>query len=288
MKEGHSRHLAHLDCVYVFEQRSGTSESDVQEYKILGTGTHYDHHPVTLSLQLEQPRARTPKWKMSTRYLKKVKPSISRIWAAQAPEAPFFMKICHVIRFYRKYCLDKAVEFRREEEFERHELARVTAQLQEAPTDEPTQQLHTLLRDRVHWFESQKVAGQRVCARMRWKFFDDTVAKEFFNAVKERPQTSVITELEDESGVLVSDRAEVERVCVSFYSKLYTVEESSREIAAAQEETLAKLSPRLTDDMRCKLARPLTKPELQRACKPMAKNKSPGPDGIAIKFFQLY
>jgi hypothetical protein len=49
----------------------------------------------------------------------------------------------------------------------------------------------------------------------------DLVSKEFFLAVKERPQTANIASLLDTNGQWVTDRAGIERTVLAFYSNLY-------------------------------------------------------------------
>lgn len=52
---------------------------------------------------------------MNTNHFEEAKEQIQQIWSFQPKVATFITKMCKVIRFYKGFCKDKAIEFWREE-----------------------------------------------------------------------------------------------------------------------------------------------------------------------------
>jgi hypothetical protein len=103
--------MAKLDRFYSF--RDPGTPITATEYVILGDSSLSDHLPVYRSLQLAQTSKRQSPYVMSTYSLKEktVKKSITRIWMEHA-RLGFFGKLRRYMRFYKKYCLEKAAEKR--------------------------------------------------------------------------------------------------------------------------------------------------------------------------------
>lgn len=80
------------------------------------------------------------------------------------------------------------------------------------------------------------------------------MTKELFNAVKKRPLISVISKLEDELGLVVTKKGEVEQFCVQFYSKQLTTKIITLEVVTYQAERIVESKPRFTSDMQQELA----------------------------------
>jgi hypothetical protein len=74
------------------------------------------------------------------------------------------------------------------------------------------------------------MARQRIRAILRWKQKDYIITKEFFAAIKPKPNKVGISTFKDDVGVIATSQIKMERICYNFYSKFYkTHERSSRE-----------------------------------------------------------
>ena len=70
-----------------------------------------------------------------------------------------------------------------------------------------------------------------------------------------------------------------------FYEKLYTPEPTNE---TDQQWLLNQLSQSLTEQHKALCDSPITATEVTHAIKDIAKNKSPGPDGIVIEFYKHF
>ena len=95
------RVLMRLDRVYAF---APDNNQFFQNYKIHGNGSLFDHCPISILVQLGPELQRPSRWKMSTYYLKELKPRLKELWEAQPSEATFFRKLKCTVKFYREYC----------------------------------------------------------------------------------------------------------------------------------------------------------------------------------------
>jgi len=136
--------------------------------------------------------------------------------------------------------------------------------------------------------ETQKTEGRKIRSRARWHLLGDKLTADFFNTVKESPNTSSITELRDSQGILHHDLNTLEHLCTDFYTKLYTTESITPEILSDREAILSCMSSRFPPSIGHQLEGPFTEQELYHALKQMAKGRSPGPDGITVDFFCQY
>jgi len=66
-----------------------------------------------------------------------------------------------------------------------------------------------------------KVVRQQIRARLKWKQKDYTITKEFFVAIKPKPNKIGISTLKDDVGVIATSQIKMERICYNFYNKLY-------------------------------------------------------------------
>jgi hypothetical protein len=78
------------------------------------------------------------------------------------------------------------------------------------------------ISDKLAQFEAWRLEGQHVRNRMRWRQKDDSRTKEFYSAIKSKTTHACITELVNEEGVSCFDQQQLEDICFSFYSKLYS------------------------------------------------------------------
>jgi hypothetical protein len=205
-----TRILARLDRMYMFPDPLPSGVSPLELYSIKGDGCRSDHCPVQACLRLEDTPRRPSCWKMNNSLLEEAKPALIRLWHAQAPGAAFFTKIRVLVRYFKKFCRDKAQEYRAEETQLRHDLIAATVLLQASPLDPVIQDQHGTLKNALRCLEDRKVNGAKVRSRVSWKLRGDAATKEFFAAVRERPHSTTIAAFNDTHGNTITDRTGIQ------------------------------------------------------------------------------
>ena len=135
-------------------------------------------------------------------------------------------------------------------------------------------------------YEAWKAEGARIRSKVRWRISSDRGCRDFFRAVRPLAQQVSITELLNSSGVVVSKQQELEDACVDFYSKLYAKRTVSEQTNTGASEVLNAANTKITGSMSESLGRPITLEELTKAVPSLARQKSPGPDGIVAELFK--
>lgn len=199
-RQGEHHSLARLDMIYLFEATPGLPDRSLLSYCIKGDLARSDHHPVLASIQLEAQPRRLSHWKMSEAWLDEAAPEITRLWQAAAPGSSFFSKMRRIIRYYKGFCKSKAQANRAGEDGLIRKLEVATREAQDSPDDMGLTAKRGECRIRLEEFQSRKIAGRRIRARIRWKHRGDHISKEFFAAVRERGATTSITALKDGNG----------------------------------------------------------------------------------------
>ena len=100
--------------------------------------------------------------------------------------------------------------------------------------------------------------------------------------MKKREQTT-ITKLIDDQGIQKSSPKELLNLAQTFYSKLYQKDETS---IPEQNFFLSSINAGISDKQKESLEIEIKEEELESAICSMSKGKSPGPDGLSIKFHQ--
>jgi hypothetical protein len=80
---------------------------------------------------------------------------------------------------YKKICINKTAERRQEEEQLRQRLDEAIVNLQGDPTNEHWQGVLAACIDNFQRIERQKVEGQLLRSRVKWKTVKDQYSKEF-------------------------------------------------------------------------------------------------------------
>jgi hypothetical protein len=119
----------------------------------------------------------------------------------------FFAKLKVILYFHKNYCKTKAMAFRATETRLRDELASSIRELDVDLDNAETQQENGRIRQNFQDFETRKVTGQRLRARVRWKLVGNRMSKELFRGIREKAASSMITSLRDQDGTLVSTQA---------------------------------------------------------------------------------
>jgi hypothetical protein len=276
--------LARLDRVYIFRQTLPSGAFPVSQYVIRGDGTLFDHCPLYLSILLEDRHDRCSRWKMNSAYLKESKKDLQQVWKSRPPQAPFFSKIRAVIRYYKILCRDKAKGFREQEEKLRQQLHSATQELQTDPTDLVLQEQHGLLLHQVKDVEERAARGKRIRSRVRWMLNGDVVNCKFFQAVQEKleqlPSHLYATLRVRKLGIVVEYRNSAANIMPAYTQRT----QHGRRTLGSTGDT--STYPRIFYHTNgCGTLSPILATELHSTLKKMARERSPGPDGLSIDFY---
>jgi hypothetical protein len=222
---------------------------------------------------------------MSSHWLGEARSSLEKVWRQMPARASFFSEMKAITRTYRNFYKKKAQEARAEESALRKQLELSTTALQESPNDLDIQRRHSLTRQQLQALESRKVRGKQIRARIRWKVKGGSPSVEFFWAVREKAASTAITGLRDSTGTIQSDPTGLGRVCSEYFRNLYAVPNPVEDPAAAMHDFSSLLGDRFDSKAKERLHSPLSEQELRATTFAMAKDKSPGPDGVIIEFY---
>ena len=114
------------------------------------------------------------------------------------------------------------------------------------------------------------------------------MSREFFSAVKEKPPRTNITKLTNTHGASLTSRKDIEEACLTFYRELYTAKESDEQSSQSERDFLEALPESISPLMALNLNKPLSESELHGAACALARDKAPGPDGVAMDFFTTF
>jgi ribonuclease HI len=118
-------------------------------------------------------------------------------------------------------------------------------------------------------------------AKQSWYKSGDQNTKYFHSWANQRRQTNRILQICDEQGTVWKKRADISRVFVDYFARLYTSQGPNR-----VQECLANVEARVDDDLNSQLLRPFVEEEVYVALSQMHPLKSPGSDGYNAGFFQ--
>ena len=111
-------------------------------------------------------------------------------------------------------------------------------------------------------FEKQKVAGQQLRSRLKWKAVGDQCSREFFQLHRAKSNASHITELKDVQGQAHTSQTAMAEICSDYYKKLYTAREELGAAVGAQEAALRYIKDKLSPNLKTNLQVPLSQEEL--------------------------
>lgn len=203
------RILGRLDRHYTSSPSGPYPSLTTRNYTIRGDCPASDHLPVTIDIVLQDTVQRRSGYKMNTSYLQhaEVKNEVTRIWSEERSEAStFYTRLRKFVRFYKSYCKRQAVTLRRKELVAREGLAAAQETLQSDPQNVAAQLQLAQRQGQLLSFKSRKAEGRQLRARLRWRMKGDSMTKEFFRAVQEKPTRSLITELRSPNGASIKQQ----------------------------------------------------------------------------------
>ena len=127
-----------------------------------------------------------------------------------------------------------------------------------------------------------EIEGVKTRSRVRWIEEGEKPTRYFFRLEQERSQKNRVISMHNSSGTEVTSRADLEKVHVDFYSKLFSPEDVDM---ACQHHLFSQLNVQLTSDESASCEGPVSLPEILDSIKSLSLNKSPGPDGFTLEFY---
>ena len=125
----------------------------------------------------------------------------------------------------------------------------------------------------------------RRISNITWsQVFKDTCSKYFFQKVQGIP--GALWHMFNSSGVLVSTDREILEICFEFYSDLFA--QGNPASCELSNYTTPPAERTLTEEQCQQLAAPITKEDLEHSLYHMKQGKSPGCDGLTVRFYRCF
>jgi len=138
------------------------------------------------------------------------------------------------------------------------------------------------LRDRLATIEYELCQGAILRSKAKWAVDSDKNTKYFLSLEKFHQSKNSITELLSDEGNLLTDTNTILQEEYSYYEKLYSCvnvnEEDIDNFILDTPNTLDSAQQRMCD-------KSIDRDEIYNALSTMAKNKSPGSDGLTVEFY---
>ena len=119
-------------------------------------------------------------------------------------------------------------------------------------------------------------------SKIRWYQLGEHNTRYFLNLEKIRAKNRTMIATKDHKGNLVTDSKGILQVQVAFYKQLYA---SNPEVKFEQPEVDR---PKLSDSQRIELDKDITVEEIGLAISKMARERSPGADGLNANFYKVF
>ena len=102
--------------------------------------------------------------------------------------------------------------------------------------------------------------------------------------IKKQREKSQINKIRNENGEITTDNTEIQRIIRDYYQQLYVNNMDNME---EMDKFLEKYNfPKLNQEELENLHRPITSTEIKTIIRYLPADKSPGPDGFTIEFYQ--
>ena len=119
-------------------------------------------------------------------------------------------------------------------------------------------------------------------------FFEEInkIDKPLARLIKKKREKTQINRIRNEKGKVTTDTAEIQRIMRDYCKQLYVNKMDNLE---EMDKFLEKHNlPRLNQEERENINRPLTSTEIEIVTKNLPRNKSPGPDGFTEEFYPIF
>ena len=104
--------------------------------------------------------------------------------------------------------------------------------------------------------------------------------------IKKKSEKSQINKTRNENGEITTDNTEIQRLVRDYYQQLY---DNKMDNLEEMGEFLEKCNlPKLNQEETENLNKPITSTEIKAIIINLPANKSPGPDGFSVEFYQKF
>ncbi|KAL6087267.1 hypothetical protein STEG23_021159, partial [Scotinomys teguina] len=129
--------------------------------------------------------------------------------------------------------------------------------------------------------EPVKYSGESMVAKKINK-----IDKPLFRLTKRQRESIQINKIRNETGDIITDNEEIERIIRLYFKNLYSTKLENLE---EMDKFLDKYHiPKLDQDQLDNLNRPITPEEIEKVIKSLPTKKSPEPDGFSVEFYQIF
>ena len=184
----------------------------------------------------------------------------------------------HLKRISIRHSVTKSRNRRQQEDQLRDKLTRLHKEIRPDPdrVADVEEQLSRLIQKRLD--------GAKIRSRATWLEEGEKPTRFFFDLERTKQQQACISKLSTDNGEVTSDE-QILNTARTFYEHLYTNDPVDSDI---QDDFIRQLDRRLDERTKSTCEGPVTKDELTAALKRMHWNKSPGPDGLTVEFYQTF
>ncbi|KAG7563755.1 Endonuclease/exonuclease/phosphatase superfamily [Arabidopsis suecica] len=123
----------------------------------------------------------------------------------------------------------------------------------------------------------------RTRSHIQWLQLGDKNTRYFHEKTKQRRSHNRITSLEDNSGNILTEEKEIHELVHNYFEQIYSSAGAQR-----VDYVLQHIQPRVTPEINSSLTAPVTEEEIFQALSHMNVDKTPGPDGFTVGFYQYH
>ena len=192
----------------------------------------------------------------------------------------------------KKISIKFASQKKKEEEKTKESLITLLSKLEKQANGQPDNAkiIHELLeaKSKFNTLEVKRVEGILLRSRAVALKNGAKATPALTSLEKITQKDNVILALKDTQGIAHKENPKILEIAKNFYSDLYNDTPDSVEIETQQNKILENLQTSLTDSEQLEISQPVTEIELTSTLKKMARNKSPGEDGLPAEFYQVF
>ena len=249
-----------------------------------------DHKIVTLELRTSETKHGKGVWKMNLSCVQSelFKKSFRPIWENWKKQKYKYENKNiwwdlgkHKIKNLAKWCSYKLKEDKMDKV---KTLERQITDLEKNESDYNTNKLIKTKKD-LEKILYEKAEGAKIRSRVNWFEHGEKSSKYFHGLEKRNAKAKAWDKILDRDKNVLTGTSNIQKVQVEFYESLYQTQSIDKDKAEMFTETIDK---KVSQDSKMNLNKDISLEEALKALTKMKRNKSPGPDGIIVEFYQIY